>query len=184
MDSMLSDMSTLALLQAGSSSMTSDALRMLLVTALFLAVVITLFVLVLRYTRAERNSSAAEKVREEFEKSKETLLAAAMAKKQASQESDGQQREVTAEEQERELLREAVDPDRVIGLTCTICGLEMAADEELVIDPYTGTGYHLSSFLSDWPLDAETHKPLPRPRYIYRYPQGTVVRSSDLVHSY
>jgi hypothetical protein len=164
--------------------MSADALRMLVVTSLFLAVVITLTIAALKYARAERNSSAATQLREDFEKSKEALLAAALAKKQAAQQSEGVEREVNADDQERELLREAIDPGRVIGLACSICGLEMAADEELVIDPYTGTGYHLSSFISDWPIDLETHKPLPRPKYIYRYPQGTIVRSSELVHSF
>jgi len=51
----------------------------------------------------------------------------------------------------------------------------MVDDQDLVIDPYTGRGYHLSSFLHDWPVEAA------RPKYIYRYPQATVVRSEDLL---
>ena len=82
------------------------------------------------------------------------------------------------EAKERELLKENVDPQRVIGQTCPLCGLEMTDDQELVIDPYTGQGYHFSSFLNDWPAGAE------RPKYVYRYPQGTVVKSADLVRSF
>jgi hypothetical protein len=50
----------------------------------------------------------------------------------------------------------------------------MMSDQELVIDPYTGQGYHYSSFVSDWPVGQE------RPKFVYRYPQNTVVRSDQL----
>jgi HAMP domain-containing protein len=149
-----------------------------------MAFVITATVVLFRYFRVQRNTSPTEKLREEFDKGKDALLAAAMAKKQAAEAAESGERELSADEQERESLRESVDPQRVIGQNCAICGLELMADEELVIDPYTGTGYHLSSFLNDWPLDPDTHQPLPRPKFVYRYPDGTVVHSSELVYTF
>lgn len=165
------------------SPLTSRALHAFLITALFMAFVITAVVLVFKYFRAQRESSEKTRLREEFEKGKEALLAAAMAKKQANRDSESQERDLSADDKERELLRENVDPELVIGQNCAICGLELSADEELIIDPYSGAGYHLSSFLNDWPL-GEDGRPLDRPKYVYRYPQGTVVRSNDLIRHF
>jgi hypothetical protein len=171
------------MLQVEQPVMTTTALRFFIVTAIFMAFVVTGIYLVLRYFRAQRSVSESSKLREQFEKSKTQLLAAAMAKKQAADQAAGVEREVSAEDKERELLKENVDPELVIGKTCGICGLELSEDEELVIDPYSGAGYHLSDFLNDWPLDADG-KPLPRPKFIYRYPQDTVLRSTDLLRGF
>ena len=46
------------------------------------------------------------------------------------------------------------------------------------VDPYTGQGYHFSSFINDWPRDQD------RPKFVYRYPHGTVVRTDQLIGSF
>ena len=166
------------LLQPEPLPLMTDMVRFVVGGAAFVAVVIVAMYFVFKYSKPKTDLSAAAKAREEFEKSKEVLLLAAQAKK-AAQESDASaKRQSEMEEKERELLRENVDPLRVIGQACPLCGLEMAEDQELVIDPYTGQGYHFSSFLNDWPAGAE------RPRFVYRYPQGTVVKSTDLVRGF
>lgn len=170
-------------LQVEPSPLASSTLRVFLITALFMAIVIAAIVVTFRVLRKQRDGSGTAKLREDFEKSKERLLAAAMAKKQAAEKNAVDEREVSADEKERELLRENVDPRGMLGRDCAICGLELSEDEELVIDPYTGAGYHLSDFLSDWPVD-DAGQPLPRPKFVYRYPQGTVVRSSDLIRTF
>ena len=82
------------------------------------------------------------------------------------------------ENRERELLKENVDASRVIGQDCPICRLETMDDQELALDPYTGQGYHFSCFMMEWPIGTE------KPKYVYRFPQETVVRSEDLGRSY
>lgn len=173
----------LLLLQIEPSPMTSEALRFVLTTALFLAFVITALFVIFKYLRSQRDSSGTAKLREEFEKSKDVLLATAMAKKQESAKLAGDERELSAEDKERELLLENVSVDSVLGHDCPLCGLEQSDDEELIVDPYSGAGYHLSCFLNAWPL-GEDGRPLPRPKFVYRYPQETVTRSSDLIHTF
>jgi len=168
----------MVLLQPEPLPLMTDTVRFVAITAAFLVVVVVAMYFVFKYSKPKTDASAAAKAREEFEKTKEALLLAAQAKK-AAQESDASaRRHSEMEEKERELLRENVDPLRVIGQNCPLCHLEMAEDQELVIDPYTGQGYHFSSFLNDWPAGAE------RPRFVYRYPQGTVVKSTDLVRGF
>jgi len=165
----------LAYLQVERSPLWSDMARMTTFAALFLAVVIVVMYYIFRALRKRSDVSAADAVREEFEKGKDALLLAAQAKKASREADQSAERQASVEEKERELLKENVDPQKVIGQTCPLSGLEMMADQELVIDPMSGQGYHLSSFLQDWPQDAD------RPKYIYRYPQGTVVKSSELI---
>jgi hypothetical protein len=173
----------LALLQVEPSPMRASAMKAFIITAIAMAFMITAMVFMFRYFRNLRNGSETAKLRENFDKSKEVLLAAAMAKKQASAESAGGERELSADEQEREALKESVEADRVVGQTCPICGFELAEDEELIIDPYTGAAYHLSDFLNDWPL-GDNGQPRERPKFVYRYPQGTMVRSADLIRGF
>jgi len=158
--------------------LTSDMLRFAMITGIFIVVMVVVMYMVFKGLRTSSNDSAAQKVRQEFEKSKETLLLAATAKRAGQESDESAKRAIEMEAKERELLKENVDPLRVIGQTCPLCRLEMTDDQELVIDPYTGQGYHFSSFLNDWPPDAE------RPKYVYRYPQDTVVKSSDLIRSF
>jgi hypothetical protein len=165
-------------LQPEPLRLTSDMLRFATITGVFLVIVVVVMYFLFKALRASNNDSAAQKVREEFEKSKETLLLAATAKRAGQESDESAKRAIEMEAKERELLKENVDPLRVIGQTCPLCRLEMTDDQELVIDPYSGQGYHFSSFLNDWPADAE------RPKYVYRYPQGTVVKSSDLIRSF
>lgn len=168
----------LAALRLGQPRMMSEVVQFSVLTALFVFVVIIVMYLVFRYLRPGKDSSAAAAAREEFEKSKAALLLAAQAKKAAHEADDSARRQAEMEEKERELLRENVNPALYIGRNCPLCGLEMMDDQELVIDPYTGAAYHFSSFLNDWPAGQE------RPKYIYRYPQGTVVKSADLVRQF
>jgi hypothetical protein len=174
----------LGLIQVQAPRLNSSALHFVYVSTLAMGLTIVILVLVLRYLHSQRNVSQAAKLREEFEKSKDVLLAAAQAKHAAAEAAAGGQRELTAEEKERELLQENVDPEKVFGQTCPLSGLEMMDDQELVIDPYSGQGYHFSSFINDWPRHAETHEELPRPKFIYRYPQGTVVKTADLLRGF
>jgi hypothetical protein len=168
----------LLLLQPEPSALSSDMLRFATITGAFLVVVVVTTYIIWKGLRSNRDNSAAAKVREEFEKSRDTLLLAAQARRAGHESDDAARRAAEVEAKERELLKENVDPQRVIGQTCPLCGLEMMADQELVIDPYSGQGYHFSSFISDWPPGAE------RPKYVYRYPQAAVVKSTDLVRSF
>jgi hypothetical protein len=168
----------LALLRLGQPRLMTDVIQFSMLTALFVVIVIVVMVLVFKAMRSAKDHSAAAAAREEFEKSKAALLLAAQAKKAAHEADDSAKRQGEMEEKERELLRENVNPELYIGRNCPLCGLEMMDDQELVIDPYTGAAYHFSSFLNDWPVGQE------RPKYIYRYPQGTVVKSADLVRQY
>ncbi len=148
------------------------------VTAGAVLVFIVGMVLAFKYLRPGQDRSATAAVRDEFEKSKAALLLAAQARKAEHEADESAKRQLEVEEKERELLRANVDPQPYFGRTCPLCGLEMMEDQELVIDPYTGAAYHFSSFLSAWPLDQD------RPKYIYRYPQATVVKSTDLVRQF
>lgn len=151
-------------------------IRFFVITAIFISVVALGGFAIFRILRKQTDAGVKEQLKSEFDRSKTVLLAAAQAKKAASQQDEEKLREADKEQKERELLKENVDPARIFGLNCPLCGLEMTDDQELVIDPYSGQGYHLSSFLNDWPRDAA------RPRYVYRYPDGEVVRSDKLTH--
>ncbi len=165
----------LALLQVERSPLMSDVTKMVLFTAIFVVVVGVALFYIMRALRPKSDQSATAKARAEFEKSKETLLLAAQAKKAAKERDDSAQRAQDKEAKERELLSENVNPALVIGQTCPLSGLTMEEDQELIIDPYTGQGYHYSSFVSDWPAGQA------RPKYVYRYPQGTVMKTENLV---
>ncbi len=165
-----------AILLQARSQMNSDAMRFVMITVGAVMLMVIALVFVYRATRPKPGGLKAS-LDEEFNKSKDALLLAAQSKKAAKEREEGEKRQMSAEEKERELLRENVDAERLIGSNCPLCGLEMLEDTDLIIDPYTGAGYHLSSFLNDWPVDTE------RPKYVYRYPQGTVVKSSDLIRS-
>lgn len=132
-------------------------------------------ILAFKYLRPSQDRSATAAVREEFEKSKAALLLAAQARKAEHEADESARRQQEMEDKERELLKANVDPQQYFGRNCPLCGLEMMDDQELVVDPYTGEAYHFSSFLSSWPPGQE------RPKYVYRYPQATVVKSADLV---
>jgi hypothetical protein len=166
----------LALLQ--QTRLASDMLQFSLITALFVVVFIVGIYLAFRYLRPRQDNSPAAQARAEFEKSKEALLLAAQARKAAHEADESAHRQQDIEEKERELLRANVEPSKYIGRTCPLCGLEMMEDQELVIDPYSGAAYHFSSFLNDWPVGQD------RPKYIYRYPQGTVIKSADLLRQF
>ena len=168
----------LMLLQPETPRITANALHFTIVVGLFLLVVVVVMVYVLRKLRPRIDDSSTSALREEFEKGKDTLLMAAQAKKAAREADEGADRQREAEERERELLKQNVTPQRVIGETCPLSGLQMMNDQELVIDPYTGQGYHFSAFLNDWPEEHE------RPKYVYRYPQGVIIKSKDLVRRF
>lgn len=168
----------LALLQPQRSPITTNAIEFVIQTGLVLIVIIVALWLVFRALRRKSDLSITAEVRDEFEKSKEALLLIAQQKKAGQQKSEQVDREAEKQRKEIELLKENVDPSRVFGQICPLCRLEMMDDQELVIDPYTGQGYHFSSFLNDWPVDKE------RPQYIYRYPQGTIVKSEELLGTF
>lgn len=152
----------------------TNAVQFSVMVGLFLVVVIVVMYFVFKMLKPRLDQSSTDQLRQEFEKSKEALLLAARSKKSMREAEEGAGRLLDAEERERELLKENVDPQTVIGRTCPLSGLEMMSDQELVIDPYTGQGYHYSSFVSDWPVGQK------RPKFVYRYPQHTVVRSDQL----
>lgn len=168
----------LLLIQVRQSRLMSDMLQFSVLTGVFVVLMIIGIYLVFKYLRPRQDNSPAAAARAEFEKTKEALLLAAQAKKAAHEADESARRSAEVEEKERELLRANVDPAQYIGRTCPLCGLEMMDDQELVIDPYTGAAYHFSSFLNDWPAGQE------RPKYVYRYPQGTVLRSADLLRQF
>jgi hypothetical protein len=166
------------LLQAGSSPLMSKVMQTAAVAFVFVLVMSVGAWMVFRNLRKANDGGIKAQLDAEFDKSKNALLLAAAAKKQKVEGDEAAKRELAAEAKERELLRENVDIDRVLGQTDPLSGLEMMADMELIVDPYTGQGYLLPSFLNDWPADS------PRPKYVYRHPQGTVVKTTDLVRSY
>jgi hypothetical protein len=168
----------LAMLQSGASALSGEMMRTTLITGLFLAVVIAAMYLAFRAVRPKQDNSITLALREEFDRSKEALLLAAQAKRAGQESGEAAKKQAEAEERERELLCANVNPELIFGKACPLCGLDMMEDQELVIDPYTGQGYHFSSFLNDWPAGLE------RPRYMYRHPQGTVVKSENLYRTY
>lgn len=169
---------SLCLLQPERSQTATNAIQFTIITGVFVIVIAVVMFYIIRAVRPKVDSSASDTMRADFEKSKEALLLAAQAKKAAREAGESAERQQDAEEQERELLKQNVRPDQVIGRTCSLSGLEMMADQELVIDPYSGQGYHFSAFLNDWPPAKE------RPKYVFRYPQGNVIRSADLIRGY
>jgi hypothetical protein len=171
-------MAELALLQAGPSGMMSNALQFTIVTAVFLTFVTLVAFYIFRSLRKSNDAGVKGQLDAEFEKTKDALLLAAAAKKSRKEQEEGARRELAAEAKERDLLRENVDITRIVGQTDPLSGLEMMEDMELVVDPYTGQAYLLPSFINDWPPDQE------RPKFIYRHPQGTVVKTTDLLRSY
>jgi len=164
--------------QASMPRAQADALKFTVYVGLFVLVVAIVMYFVFKNLRPKTDNSHSDKLREEFEKSKDALLMAAQARKAARESQQGAKRQQDAEAEERELLLSNVDPEQVFGKTCPLSGLEMMNDQDLVIDPYTGQGYHFSSFLNDWPVGQD------RPKYIYRYPQDTIVRSDDMIRSF
>jgi hypothetical protein len=156
------------------TEMDPELIRFFIVTAVFVTVVAVGGYVIFRIQRKQTDAGVKDQLKAEFERSKAGLLLAAQTKKTAGEQDEALAREAEKESKERELLKENVDPALVFGRNCPLCGLEMTDDQELVIDPYTGQGYHLSSFLNDWPRDAE------RPKYIYRYPQSEVVKSERM----
>jgi hypothetical protein len=167
----------LALLLQGSS-LNADAMRMLTVSSVAMAVIVIVGFITFRLLRKSTDAGVKSQLDEEFERSKAALLLAAQSRKVEAEKAEVKSREADVETKERELLRENVDPARVFGQTDPLDGLELTEDQDLIIDPYSGQGYHLSSFLNDWPRSQA------RPKYVYRYPEGTVVKSSDLVREY
>lgn len=171
----LLDWPYLALLQPEPLRATSSAVQFVATTGLSLIAFIMAIYFVLKYLRRNRDRSVVDEVRSEFEKSKQGLLLSAHQKNATLNTDTTEDQEANREAKEIELLKENVDPTRVFGQTCPLSHLEMMADQDLVIDPYTGQAYHFSSFLNDWPTGSE------RPKYVYRYPQGVVLKCSDLL---
>lgn len=154
----------------------AGAMRIFIIGGVFFGVLMLIAFFVLRANRPKPGALKAS-LDEEFNRSKDALLLAAQAKKAAKEREQGEKRQLSAEEKEKELLRENVNPDLIIDSNCPICGLNMDADVELIIDPYSGTGCHLSCFLNDWPVDRE------RPKFIYRYPEAEVRKTSEFIRS-
>jgi hypothetical protein len=167
-----------SLLQIGQSGAFSNALQTSIISFVFILTISIVGWLIFRSQRKSTDAGVKARLDAEFEKTKDALLLAAAAKKQKQEGDEAAKREQAADAKERELLRENIDMSRVIGQTDPLSTLEMMEDMELVVDPYTGQGYLLPSFLNDWPAEQ------PRPKYVYRHPQGTIVRSSDLVRSF
>jgi hypothetical protein len=171
-------MPMLSLLQLGGSPLMSDMLKVSVISAVVMLVVIVAVFYIFRSMRKSTDAGVKAQLDAEFEKTKDALLLAAAAKRARSENDETAKRELAADAKERELLRENIDMGRVIGQTDPLSSLEMMEDMELIVDPYTGQGYLLPSFLNDWPPGQD------RPKYVYRHPQGTVVKSSDLVKSF
>jgi hypothetical protein len=168
----------LALLQPEPPQITTNAVSFVVSTGLVLIIIIIALYFVFKNLRKKRDYSVSAELREEFERSKEALLLAAQQRKAVAKAGSEQQRESEKEIKEIELLRENVDASSVFGQACPLSGLEMMEDQELVIDPFTGQGYHFSSFLNDWPKGRD------RPKYVYRHPQGTVMKSAELIKKF
>ena len=173
-----SALATLSLWQAESSQLSSDMVQFTLIVGVAVVVISVAMFYVFRSLKPKTDNKVSDQIRGEFEKSKEALLLAAQQKKAGKEADDASRREAERDSRERELLKENVDAGRVIGQSCPLCMLEMMDDQELVIDPYTGQGYHFACYLHSWTPGSE------RPRHIYRFPQGTVVKSEDLVRSF
>jgi hypothetical protein len=168
----------LSILQLGGSPMMSDMMKVSAITATVMLVVTVSVFYLFRSMRKSNDAGVSAQIEAEFAKTKDALLLAAAAKKAKQDTDESSKRELAADAKERELLRENIDMAHVIGQTDPLSALEMMDDMELIVDPYTGQGYLLPSFLNDWPPGQ------PRPKYVYRHPQGTVVKSTDLVKSF
>ena len=160
------------------TELSGSMLQFFIMTAIFFVVVSVGTYYIFRSLRKSTDAGVKAQLDAEFEKTKDALLLAASARKQKQEADETTKRELAADAKERELLRENIDMERVFGQTDPLSALEMMDDMELIVDPYTGQGYLLPSFLNDWPPGQE------RPKYVYRHPQGTVVKSSDLVRSF
>lgn len=169
---------TLALLQVEPSGASARAMQMGIVVAVFMAVAVTIMFFVFKSVRPKTDNSEAMKVREEFNKQKDALLLAAQAKKASREAEDSARREGDKDEKEKELLRENIDPELVIGRSCPLCGLEIMHDSDIIIDPYSGQAYHFSAFLHDWPVDVD------RPKFVFRWPEDRMIRSEDLIRGF
>ncbi|MCB1215931.1 hypothetical protein KDL44_00960 [bacterium] len=169
---------SLALLQVEPSGASVAATKMAVVVGIVLAVVVTAMYFTLRAIRPKTDNSTTMQVRDEFDKQKDALLLAAQARKAQREQDESARREGDKDEKEKELLREQIDREAVLGRNCPLCGLEIMADSEIVIDPYTGAAYHFSAFLHDWPADSE------RPKFVYRWPQDRIIRSEDLLKGF
>lgn len=165
-------------LQPETPKITTNAIQFTIIVGLFLLVVVVVMFYVFRALRPKLDQGRTDALRDEFEKSKDALLMAAQARKAAREAEAGAERQQDAEERERELLKQNVNPALVIGNVCPLSGLEMMDDQELIIDPYTGRGYHFSSFLNDWPAGQS------RPKYVYRYPQDVIISSDELARRF
>ncbi|MCB1187780.1 hypothetical protein KDL29_11495 [bacterium] len=168
----------LGLMQVEPSGATAGAVKMFVVVGIFLALVITALYFTIKAIRPKTDNSTTMQVREEFNKQKDALLMAAQAKKASREAQESARREGDKDEKEKELLREQVDPQAAVGRSCPLCGLEIMGDSEIIIDPYSGTAYHFSAFLHDWPPDTE------RPKFVLRWPQDKMVRSEDLLKGF
>jgi hypothetical protein len=169
---------TLALMQVEPSGASARAMQMGIVVAMFMAVAVTIMFFVFKSVRPKTDNSESMKVREEFNKQKDALLLAAQAKKASREAEDSARREGDKDEKEKELLRENIDHELVIGRSCPLCGLEIMHDSDIIIDPYSGQAYHFSAFLHDWPVDAD------RPKFVFRWPEDRIVRSEDLIRGF
>jgi len=171
-------MMTPALLQPEPLQLTTDMIKFAVIVGLFVIVMIVALVYVFKAMKPRSDMRASDLLREDFDKSKDTLLLAAQARKATRETDEGAERQRESEDEEKALLLENIDPSLVIGNNCPLSGLEMMDDQEIIIDPYTGQGYHFSSFLNDWPAGRE------RPKFVYRYPQGTIVKTINVVTDY
>lgn len=168
----------LAMLQAERPQATTNAIQTMVFTGLFLVIAIVAMVYIFKKLRPKNDQSSAALVQDEFEKSRDALLLAAQARKQSRESAGEKERELDAEEKERQLLLEGIDMDSVFGQDCPLSRMPMEPENDLIVDPYSGRAYHFSSFLNDWPVDTE------RPKYIYRYPEGVIVKSEDLIRGF
>ena len=165
----------IAALQVEQSAAQAGAMKMFVVVFIFVVVVATLMYFTLKSLRPKTDNSSTMQLRDEFSKQKDALLMAAQARKASREAEESARREGDKDEKEKELLREQVDPESVIGRSCPLCGLEIMHDSDIIIDPYSGKAYHFSAFLHDWPPDTE------RPKFVLRWPTDRMVRSEDLI---
>ena len=165
-------------LQPEALPLLRDTQKFFIISAAFAIVVTVALVLTIRQVRKANNASAKDLIASEVEKSKDALLLAAQYKKaQREAEANADQGD-DAETQELELLKAGIDIESAFGQTCKLCNLEIFSDSEIIVDTQTGAAYHFSAFLNDWPVGIE------RPKYVYRYPQDEVMRSTDLVRNF
>ena len=175
---LMHDMLILAILQVEPSGASARAMQMGIVVAVFMALAVTIIWFVFKSIRPRTDNSETMKVREEFNRQKDALLLAAQAKRASREAQDSARRDGDKDEKEKELLREQIDPESVIGRSCPLCGLEIMSDSDIVIDPYSGQTYHFSAFLHDWPPDTE------RPKFVLRWPEDKMIRSEDLIRGF